>query len=153
VRGYGLKGLYALEAYYAQKLEDYYEALTIGPFHNYYLGRVDADITKWIAYFVEGMAVSFQKVESQARAEAEEESGPNPYPQEAQCQAAQGPRTLRAIAGGDSEGDRRSVRIAVPSRRRALPELGGRSISDRKQSCEEIPPISLAAEYEALAAI
>jgi len=70
LRGYGLKGLYALEEYYAQKLHKYYEALTIGPSHNYYMGRAEADITKWVAYFVEGMAVSFQKVEAQARAEA-----------------------------------------------------------------------------------
>lgn len=70
LRGYGLKGLYALEEYYAQGLQDYYEALTVGPSHNYYMGRAEADITKWIGYFVEGMAVSFQKVEAQARAEA-----------------------------------------------------------------------------------
>lgn len=70
LRGYGLKGLYALEEYYARNLQDYYEALTIGPSHNYYLGRADADITKWVAYFIDGMAVSFQKVEAQARSEA-----------------------------------------------------------------------------------
>jgi Fic family protein len=70
LRGYGLKGLYALEEYYAQKLADYYEALTVGPSHNYYLGRAEADVTKWVGYFVEGMAVCFQKVEVQARAEA-----------------------------------------------------------------------------------
>lgn len=70
LRGYGLKGLYALEEYYALGLQDYYEALTIGPSHNYYFGRAEADITKWLTYFVGGMAVSFQKVESQARAEA-----------------------------------------------------------------------------------
>ena len=70
LRGYGLKGLYALEEYYAQKLQDYYEALTVGPSHNYYLGRAEADITKWIRYFVEGMAISYQKVEAQARAES-----------------------------------------------------------------------------------
>ena len=68
--GYGLKGLYALEEYYALNLQDYYEALTVGPSHNYYLGRAEGDITKWVAYFIEGMATSFQKVETQARAEA-----------------------------------------------------------------------------------
>jgi Fic family protein len=68
--GYDLKGLYALEEYYALNLQDYYEALTVGPSHNYYLGRAVADITKWVAYFIEGMASSFQKVEAQARAEA-----------------------------------------------------------------------------------
>ena len=69
--GYGLKGLYALEEYYARNLQDYYEALTIGPSHNYYMGRAAADITKWVLYFVAGMAASFQKVETQARGEAE----------------------------------------------------------------------------------
>jgi cell filamentation protein, protein adenylyltransferase len=70
LRGYGLKGLYALEEYYAQRLQKYYEALTIGPSHNYYVGRAEADISKWVGYFVDGMAVSFQKVEAQARSEA-----------------------------------------------------------------------------------
>jgi Fic family protein len=68
--GYDLKGLYALEEYYARNLGDYYEALTIGPSHNYYEGRAEADITKWIAYFIGGMAYSFEKVRDQALAEA-----------------------------------------------------------------------------------
>jgi Fic family protein len=68
---YDLKGLYALEEYYARDLKQYYEALTIGPSHNYYLGRAEADITKWIAYFIEGMAASFEKVRAQAQREAE----------------------------------------------------------------------------------
>src|SRR5262249_43525077 len=42
---YGLKGLYSLEEYYARDLGAYYEALTIGPSHNYYEGRAKADIT------------------------------------------------------------------------------------------------------------
>ena len=45
--GYGLKGLYALEEYYALDLKAYYEALTVGPSHNYHLGRVEADIAGW----------------------------------------------------------------------------------------------------------
>jgi Fic family protein len=68
---YDLKGLYALEEYYARNLKAYYDALTIGPSHNYYLGRAEADITKWIAYFIEGMATSFEKVRDQALREAE----------------------------------------------------------------------------------
>src|ERR1700734_811399 len=60
--GYGLKGLYSLEEYYARHLEAYYEALSIGPSHNYYRGRAGADITKWIEYFVEGMACAFENV-------------------------------------------------------------------------------------------
>jgi Fic family protein len=68
---YDLKGLYALEEYYARNLKAYYEALSVGPSHNYYLGRAEADITKWIAYFIEGMATSFEKVRGQAQREAE----------------------------------------------------------------------------------
>jgi Fic family protein len=68
--GYGLKGLYALEEYYARDLKAYYRALTVGPSHNYYLGRAEADITGWLAYFIAGMADSFDRVEAQARHEA-----------------------------------------------------------------------------------
>ena len=68
--GYGLKGLYALEEYYARDLKAYYEALTVGPSHNYHLGRAEADITGWVAYFIEGMATSFEKVHEQAKREA-----------------------------------------------------------------------------------
>ena len=58
-----MKGLYSLEEYYAQNLSAYYEALTVGPSHNYYMGRSEADITKWVEYFIAGMARSFEKVE------------------------------------------------------------------------------------------
>jgi Fic family protein len=68
---YDLKGLFALEEYYARNLKAYYEALTVRPSHNYYMGRAEADITKWIAYFIEGMATSFEKVCHQALREAE----------------------------------------------------------------------------------
>jgi len=69
--GYGLKGLYALEEYYARNLKAYYEALTVGPSHNYHLGRAEADITGWVAYFIEGMATSFEKVRVQAKRESQ----------------------------------------------------------------------------------
>lgn len=54
--GYGLKGIYSLEEYYATNLQAYYNALTVGEPHNYYIGREQADITGWIAYFCGGMA-------------------------------------------------------------------------------------------------
>src|SRR5204863_7850715 len=60
-----------LEEYYGRNLKAYYDALAIGPSHNYYMGRAEADITKWIAYFIEGMATSFDKVRDQALREAE----------------------------------------------------------------------------------
>jgi len=60
--GYDLKGLYSLEEYYARNLGAYYEAISIGESHNYYMGRAESDITKWLEYFVEGMAVAFENV-------------------------------------------------------------------------------------------
>lgn len=60
--GYDLKGLYSLEEYYARNLGAYYEAISIGESHNYYMGRAEADITKWVEYFVEGMAIAFENV-------------------------------------------------------------------------------------------
>lgn len=65
--GYDLKGLYSLEEYYARNLGKYYQALSIGPSHNYYEGRVKADITKWVEYFCEGMADSFENVKRRAQ--------------------------------------------------------------------------------------
>jgi Fic family protein len=60
--GYDLKGLYSLEEYYARNLGAYYEALSIGPSHNYYEGRAKAGITRWVEYFCEGVADSFENV-------------------------------------------------------------------------------------------
>lgn len=68
--GYALKGLYSLEEYYARDLRGYYEALTIGPSHNYYEGGADADITPWVDYFVTGMLDALQNVRDQASLEA-----------------------------------------------------------------------------------
>ena len=64
--GYDLKGLYSLEEYYARNLDAYYQALTIGPTHNYYDGRAQADITRWIEYFCGGVAGSFENVQKRA---------------------------------------------------------------------------------------
>ena len=60
--GYDLKGLYSLEEYYAQNLSAYYQAISVGDSHNYYMGRADADITRWVEYFIAGMAISFENV-------------------------------------------------------------------------------------------
>jgi Fic family protein len=60
--GYDLKGLYSLEEYYARNLLAYYEAISVGPSHNYYEGRAESDITQWVDYFVGGMAVACENV-------------------------------------------------------------------------------------------
>ncbi len=70
IGGYGLKGLYALEEYYARDLGAYYRALTIGPSHNYYMGRAEADVSAWVEYFILGMLEAFQSVHRQAEDEA-----------------------------------------------------------------------------------
>ena len=64
--GYGMHGIYSLEEYYAKHLGSYYEALAVGASHNYYGGRAEADVTKFLAYFTVGMADSFVKVRSRA---------------------------------------------------------------------------------------
>jgi Fic family protein len=68
--GYDLKGFYSLEEYYAHDLPAYYNAIAVGPSHNYYMGRVEADITGWIEYFCVGMAESFESVQRRAKKEA-----------------------------------------------------------------------------------
>ena len=64
--GYGLKGIYSLEEYYARNLQAYYDALTVGESHNYYFGRAESDITNWVMYFSEGMAEAFANVRLKA---------------------------------------------------------------------------------------
>ncbi len=64
--GYGLKGIYSLEEYYAQDLQGYYAALATGPSHNYYFGREEADVTGFVAYFCAGMASAFTSVRARA---------------------------------------------------------------------------------------
>ena len=60
--GYDLGRFCALEEFYAQDLEGYYDALVTHPDHNYYEGRNTAEITSWLAYFVRGMAAVFEGV-------------------------------------------------------------------------------------------
>ncbi len=67
MNGYSLKGIYALDAYYAQDLGAYYDALTVGASHNYYLGRAESDITNWISYFCLGMAQAAENIRDQAK--------------------------------------------------------------------------------------
>ena len=65
--GYDLKGIYSLEEYYAKDLQGYYGVINIGKSHNYYLGREEADITKWVEYFINGMAIAFKSVYNKAK--------------------------------------------------------------------------------------
>ena len=64
--GYGLKGIYSLEEHYARDLGRYYAALTVGPSHNYYLGRAEADVSGFVEFFCRSMAEAFSAVRAQA---------------------------------------------------------------------------------------
>jgi Fic family protein len=64
--GYGLKGIYSLEEYYARNLRGYYDALSVGPSHNYHLGRAEADVSGFVQYFCAGMAAAFVQVRARA---------------------------------------------------------------------------------------
>ena len=68
--GYDLKGIYSLEEYYAKDLNGYYNAITVGPSHNYYMGRAEADLTDWIEYFIKGVKEAFEKVYEKAKLES-----------------------------------------------------------------------------------
>ena len=39
-----------------------HSALVTHPHHNYYEGRAEADLTPWLDYFLDGMAVIFGRV-------------------------------------------------------------------------------------------
>ena len=66
--GYGLKGIYSLEEYYAKNLNAYYDALAVGTDEDYYDGnRAQGELTKFLEYFVCGMAESFENVKNQAK--------------------------------------------------------------------------------------
>lgn len=67
--GYGLKGIYSLEEYYAKNLSNYYQALATHPHHNYYYGRNEADLTSWLEYFIKGVSSVFESIEIKANEE------------------------------------------------------------------------------------
>ncbi|MBF0483110.1 MAG: Fic family protein [Candidatus Omnitrophica bacterium] len=71
--GYGLNGFFSLEEHHARDLEGYYQALSVHKHHNYYEGRVEADLTVWVEYFVKLLAKVFQ----QARDEVLRAGGEN----------------------------------------------------------------------------
>ncbi|NQY00468.1 MAG: Fic family protein [Flavobacteriaceae bacterium] len=60
--GYGLKGIYSLEEYYAKNIHGYYNALAVEDIPNYYMGREQADLTDFLEYFTKGMAIAFTNI-------------------------------------------------------------------------------------------
>jgi Fic family protein len=68
--GYDLGKFYALEEFYSQDLEGYYDPLVTHPHHNYYEGGNTAEITLWLAYFLKGMSAVFESVTREVREQA-----------------------------------------------------------------------------------
>ena len=64
---YDLKGFYVMEEFYDRNIDEYYNSLQMGLHHNFYFGRNDADITKWLEYFVSIMATTFEIVGSKVK--------------------------------------------------------------------------------------
>jgi len=72
--GYDLGKFYALEEFYADDLQSYYQALVTHPHHNYYFGRNEADITPWLDYFLKGMAVVFERVAEEVNCQSQDQA-------------------------------------------------------------------------------
>jgi Fic family protein len=68
--GYDLGRFYALEEFYAQDLQGYYDALAVHPHQNYYFGHAEADISSWLTYFLKGMAAVFETVAKEVQTRA-----------------------------------------------------------------------------------
>lgn len=65
--GYGLSGCYALEGEYAQNPGDYYTATTINfTRSSIAIDQMQAEITPWLDYFTQQMAISLEKIWEQA---------------------------------------------------------------------------------------
>jgi Fic family protein len=57
--GYGINGFLSLEEHHARDLTGYYDSLMVHPNHNYYMGRADASLNKWLEYFLKTLAFVF----------------------------------------------------------------------------------------------
>lgn len=73
--GYDLKRFYSLEEYYAEDLRGYYNALHRCQGVHYY-NNPDPEITPWLDYFLNGAAVTFERVKEKALASVQKTKGP-----------------------------------------------------------------------------
>ena len=62
IHNYDLKGFYVMEEFYDKNITEYYNSLQMGLHHNFYFGRNNANITKWLEYFISTMATTFEIV-------------------------------------------------------------------------------------------
>lgn len=59
---FGLKGTYSLEEFYLKNSDDYYKVLAVDGIFNYYIGRVEADITDFISFLLRALVDAFAKI-------------------------------------------------------------------------------------------
>ncbi len=64
--GYGINGFFSLEEHHARDLVGYYDSLMVHPNHNYYMGRADASLNKWLEYFFRTLACVFTEAKNEA---------------------------------------------------------------------------------------
>ncbi len=60
--GYRMRGFLSMEEEYFRDLPRYYDSLQMGLPMDYYQGRNDPDLTRWLAYFLETMAAAAGRV-------------------------------------------------------------------------------------------
>jgi Fic family protein len=97
--GYGLNGIFSLEEYHARDLDAYYGALAVHPYHNYYEGRGEADLTPWLEYFAATLARVFALAEEEAQRLAK--AGPPVEPEALRRLDARTKRVLALFAQRD----------------------------------------------------
>lgn len=61
-----MNGFFSLEEHHARDLNGYYEALNVHPHHNYYSDRANANLNKWLEYFLRTLANVFREVKNEA---------------------------------------------------------------------------------------
>lgn len=76
--GYAFRGYLALEDYYARDLAAYYGALQMDLHHNYYFGRNDPDLTRWMDYFTSTLLEGAREVRRATEAELGKPAAANP---------------------------------------------------------------------------
>lgn len=66
--GYRMKGFLSVEEHYYRDLQRYYANLQMGLDPDYYLGRNDPDLTPWLTYFTETLALAATDLRERALA-------------------------------------------------------------------------------------
>ncbi len=114
--GYGLKGIYSPEEFYARDLVAYYQALNTGPLHNYHMDREEADLF--------GGARQGRRYGKQAKPRS------GKIAQKTGRKAAKGRSVVCSRAHRHNQANRRSPRHPPPHRHQSLQRLVGGGIFD-----------------------